>query len=77
MSSLFTKNSSRDYKIKKFFFGIMDNTKLLSGKLIIENDSVGYANIKMNGITEKVPFEFRIEANTFFLNGKMNVTKWN
>ncbi|MDG2151902.1 MAG: YceI family protein [Polaribacter sp.] len=77
ISSLFTKNSSRDYKIKKFFFGIMDNTKLLSGKLIIENDSVGYANIKMNGITEKVPFEFRIEANTFFLNGKMNVTKWN
>ena len=32
----------------------MDNTKLLSGKLVLENDSIGYANIKMNGITEKV-----------------------
>lgn len=51
VSSLFTQNASRDYKIKKFFFGFMDNTKLLSGKLVLENDSVGYANIKMNGIT--------------------------
>lgn len=77
VSSLFTKNSSRDYKIKKFFFGIMDNTKLLSGKLVIENDSIGYANIKMNGVTEKVPFLYNIESNTFSLKATMDVTKWN
>ena len=53
VSSIFTKDTSRDFKIKKFFFGVMDNTKLLSGKLVIENDTLGYANIKMNGITEK------------------------
>jgi hypothetical protein len=77
VSSLFTQNASRDYKIKKFFFGFMDKTKLLSGKLVLENDSIGYANIKMNGITEKVSFLYRIKANTFSMNATMDVANWN
>jgi hypothetical protein len=77
VSSLFTKDTSRDFKVKKFFFGIMDNTKLLSGKLVLENDSIGYANIKMNGITEKVTFLYTIEAKTFSMNATMDITKWN
>ncbi|KGL64169.1 YceI family protein [Polaribacter sp. Hel1_85] len=77
VSSIFTKDTSRDFKIKKFFFGIMDSTKLLSGKLVIENDSIGYANIKMNGITEKVSFLYTIEANTFSMKATMDITKWN
>ena len=55
----------------------MDKTKLLSGKLVLENDSIGYANIKMNGITEKVPFLYTIEAKTFSMNATMDITKWN
>ena len=77
VSSIFTKDTSRDFKIKKFFFGIMDNTKLLSGKLVLENDSKGYANIKMNGVTEKVDFTYSIEANTFSMKATMDITKWN
>lgn len=77
VSSLFTKDASRDYKIKKFFFGFMNNTKLLSGKLVLENDSIGYADIKMNGITDKVPFLYRIKANTFSMNATMDVANWN
>jgi hypothetical protein len=77
VSSIFTKDTSRDFKIKKFFFGIMDNTKLLSGKLVLENDSIGYANIKMNGITEKVSFLYTIKASTFSMNATMDITKWN
>ena len=77
VSSIFTKDTSRDFKIKKFFFGVMDKTKLLSGKLVLENDSIGYANIKMNGITEKVPFLYTIKAKTFSMNATMDITKWN
>jgi hypothetical protein len=77
VSSIFTKDSSRDFKVKKFFFGVMDHTKLLSGKLVIENDSIGYANIKMNGITEKVSFLYTIDANTFSMKATMDITKWN
>ena len=77
VSSLFTKDTSRDYKIKKFFFGIMDNTKLLSGKLIIENDTTGVAEIKMNGITNKVPFTYTIADKTFSMQAAMDINNWN
>ena len=77
VSSIFTKDTSRDFKIKKFFFGIMDNTKLLSGKLVIENDSIGYANIKMNGVSEKVAFSYTIKGKVFSMNATMDITKWN
>lgn len=76
VSSLFTKDSSRDYKIQKFFFGVMSDTKLLSGKLLIENDSIGAALIKMNGISETVPFKYTITNNTFAMNANMDITNW-
>lgn len=77
VSSLFTKNSSRDYKIQKFFFGVMEKTKLLSGKFAIENDSIGVVTINMNGISEKVPFKYTITNNTFAMNATMDVSNWN
>ncbi|MFY0603498.1 MAG: YceI family protein [Flavobacteriaceae bacterium] len=77
VSSIFTSDSSRDFKIRKFFFGIMQNTKLLSGKLVIENDSLGYANITMNGVTEKLPFTYTIKGKQFSMATKMDVLNWN
>lgn len=77
ISSIFTSDPSRDYKIRKFFFGVMDNTKLLSGKLVIQNDSSGFANITMNGITEKLPFNYSIKANKFSMSTNMDVLHWN
>ena len=77
ISSIFTSDSSRDYKIRKFFFGVMDNTKLLSGKLVIENDSLGYADITMNGISEKLPFSYLIKDKEFSMATKMDVLNWN
>ncbi len=77
VSSIFTSDSGRDFKIRKFFFGIMNNPKLLSGKLIIENDSIGYADITMNGVTEKLPFNYTIEGKKFSMKTKMDVLNWN
>jgi len=77
VSSIFTKDTSRDYKIKKFFFGVMDKTKLLSGKLVLENDSLGYANIKMNNVTQKVPFSYSIYEKTFAMKATMDISNWN
>ena len=74
VSSVFTKDTSRDFKIKKFFFGLMDNTKLLSGKLILENDSIGYSDITMNGITKKLPFKYTINGKVFNLTGNLKIT---
>ncbi|MBA6156484.1 YceI family protein [Tenacibaculum sp. S7007] len=76
ISSIFTKDTSRDFKIKKFFFGIMDKTELLSGKLVIENDSLGYANLTMNGITNKLPFKYTINGKVFNFSGEMKISDW-
>ena len=77
VSSLFTKDTSRDYKIKKFFFGIMDNTKLLSGKLLLTDDTKGVAEIKMNGVSKNVPFTYTIVDKAFNMKATMNVNDWN
>ena len=77
VSSIFTKDSSRDFKIKKFFFGIMDKTELLSGKLVLENDSIGYSDLTMNGVTKKLAFKYSIDGNVFTLNGNLKITDWN
>ncbi|CAL2091339.1 YceI family protein [Tenacibaculum sp. 190524A02b] len=76
VSSIFTKDTSRDFKIKKFFFGIMDKTELLSGKLVLENDSIGYSDITMNGVTKKLPFTYSIKDKVFNMNATMKITDW-
>jgi hypothetical protein len=77
VSGLFTKNTSRDYKIKKFFFGIMDNTKLLSGKLLLTDDTNGVAEIKMNGVSKNVPFTYTVIDKSFNMKATMDVNNWN
>jgi len=77
VSSIFTSDTSRDYKIRKFFFGIMEATELLSGKLVIENDTSGYAEITMNGLTEKLPFTYEINDKEFKMSAIMDVLNWN
>lgn len=76
VSSLFTADSSRDYKLKKFFFGVMDNTKLLSGILNLSDDTNGVASITMNGITANLPFTYTLKEKQFKLNATMNLDDW-
>ncbi len=77
VSSIFTSDTSRDYKIRKFFFGIMEATELLSGKLVIENETAGFAEITMNGITEKLPFTYEVNGKEFTMSTTMDVVNWN
>lgn len=77
VSSIATKDSSRDYKIKKFFFGVMANTKVLSGKLSITDDTTGIAKITMNGETKDVPFTYTIKDNAFNMQATIDVNMWN
>ena len=76
VSSIFTKDTSRDFKIKKFFFAIMDKTKLLSGKLVLENDSIGYSNITMNGVAKKLPFKYTVNGKVFNLKTSLKITEF-
>ena len=76
VSSIFTSDVSRDFTLKKFFFGAMDNTKLLSGKLYLQTDSTGVASIKMNSVTADLPFAYTIDGKKFTLHATMNLKNW-
>lgn len=77
ISSVFTKNTDRDYKIKKFFFGIMKDPELLKGKFMIETDSTGQLEVTMNGITNNLPFKYTLEGKKFGMTTQMDVANWN
>lgn len=77
VSSIATQDSSRDYKIKKFFFGVMSETKLLSGKLMLTDDTTGIAKITMNGETKDVPFIYTIKDKVFNMQATIDVNNWN
>lgn len=77
ISSLYTKDASRDFKIRKNFFGIMEDTNMLSGKLMITDDTTGIAKLTMNGETKDIPFTYTIADKKFSMNATIDVNDWN
>lgn len=77
VSSIFTADVSRDFKLKKFFFAVMENTSLLSGALNISDDTNGIASITMNGVTADLPFTYTLKGKEFKLTATMNLDNWN
>lgn len=77
ISSLATKDSSRDYKIQNFFFGVMTNTQAITGRLKLTDDTNGTAKITMNGETKDVPFTYTITDKVFNMQSVIDVNTWN
>lgn len=77
VNSIETKDTSRNFKIQKFFFQVMENTMSLTGKLILNDDKNGVAEFTMNGVTEKLPFEYSINGKVFSMKTTMDIDKWN
>lgn len=77
IKSLATKDSSRDYKIKKFFFGVMASTQELTGRLSLTDDTTGVAKLTMNGETKDIPFTYTIVDKTFNMQAVIDVNTWN
>ncbi len=77
ISSLFTNNESRDYKLKTSFFGAMLNTAFLKGTLKVTNGAY-VASISMNGVTNTLPLEVSItDQRRVTLKGTMDLKNWN
>ncbi|RCW91470.1 YceI family protein [Winogradskyella arenosi] len=77
IENLFTKDESRDLKIKTSFFGSMLNTEFIKGKIkYIDNAYV--ASITMNGVTADLPLEVSItDERRVSLKGVMQLKDWN
>lgn len=77
VSSIFTKDSIRDAKLVKFFFGVMDNTLALRGGLKIGEEQKGTLTLSMNGVSEDLDFDYRVANDTVILNAVLNLDGWN
>ena len=76
VSSLFTKDTIRDGKLKKFFFGTMQDTNLITGTLMLSNETTGAVQLTMNGITKALPITVAINANEATLSATMDLDNW-
>ncbi|MDO5977788.1 YceI family protein [Flavivirga spongiicola] len=76
VSSLFTKDETRDAKLKEFFFGAMLDTELLKGTIKYANN-ICVASITMNGVTNDLPLEVSItDGRRVSMTGTMDLKNW-
>ncbi len=73
-------NAVRDEKIKNSFFGTMDKTDFLTGKIIdVQGEEHGHAvvRITMNGVEKDQEFAWKIEEGKVAFKSELNVEDWN
>lgn len=79
ISGLFSNDptNERDPKLKTLFFGVMKNTTLLEGTFHINDESTGYIDLTMNGVTEQQPFDYTEANGAISLSATMDLKRWN
>lgn len=71
--SLITGDTDRDDKIRKSFFGLMDEPGVILGQLIVENGK-WFVQLKMNGIgVERLPATVTYENNVLILSATIRL----
>lgn len=76
VSSIFSNNEIRDNKLKTLFFGVMDHTELLSGKITSVYGNEGILSLKMNNETHNLPFTLNHQGNTAYLKATIDLNIW-
>lgn len=79
VSSLFTNDGTgtRDPKILKFFFGVMENTELISGEFKVSGENSCSIDVTLNGKTANIPLQYTANSDTSLsFDGVMNLENW-
>jgi len=76
VSSLFTKDTIRDAKLKKFFFGTMKDTDVISGTISMKNETSGSVELTMNGISQFLPITYVISDQMVTIEALMDLDNW-
>jgi len=74
--SLFTKDSIRDGKLRKFFFGTMVNPDSISGVIHMNNETSGTVDLTMNGLTQVLPITYVISDQMVTIEAIMDLDNW-
>ncbi len=80
VSSLFTNDATgtRDPKILEFFFGVMDNTELISGTFAFDENKKCTVDLKLNGVSASLPLDYEVvDNNHITFKGTLNLENWN
>lgn len=76
VNSLFTNDTLRDGKLKKFFFGSMQNTSVIKGTVQMNKENTSTVELTMNGITRELPIAYIITDNKVSIVGNMELDNW-
>ena len=76
VTSIYSKDSIRDAKLVKFFFGNMDNSMRLKGELHLDDKEGGSIAFTMNGLTKNLPITYKIDNDIMDINGVMDLNTW-
>ena len=76
VNKLTTGNAGRDMKIKTLFFGLMEESGNISGKLCY-SDRKWNVNLTMNGTSIKVPVAVNFEDNIFHMKSNIALANFN
>ena len=76
VSSIYSKDTIRDGKLMRLFFGVMENTLSLKGKFSVKDASNGNIALSMNGLTKELPFTYDMSKDTIMINATMDLNIW-
>jgi hypothetical protein len=76
VSSIYSKDTIRDGKLMRLFFGVMENTLSLKGKFSVKDASNGNIALSMNGLTKELPFTYDMSKDTILINATMDLNIW-
>ncbi len=79
VSSLFTNDATgtRDPKLLEFFFGVMENTELISGVFKVSDGEKCSIDVTMNGKTANIPLTTqKTSETTYTFDGVMQLENW-
>lgn len=78
VSGLFTDMEERDAKLKKFFFGAMANTELLSGTFHVKEQGKAVFSLLMNGVESNLDMDYQVDnaAHTVTFSGVLILDNW-
>ena len=78
VNSVETNDPGRNKKIDSLFFGKLNNTALLSGKVVSLGDNgKAILLVTMNDISNEVEGDYTLNDNVFKFNTEINVERWN
>lgn len=77
-----SNNPERDKKLVKYFFGTMNNTNSLQGKILSldgnENKGTCKVALQMNDLSNPLSMEYHLVDNQYYvLKGIIDLNKWN